>query len=326
MHPYFRAVLLAFWGAFLSATSAADESTDGIRVLSWNVSDNAFVVRPADFKALVAWADPDVVLLDEVSPSADPGALEKSLAALESRDNGSWRINVGVSGGRQRGLIATRGSLETLPEFESIIAYPEADRQRILDAMSAKARANPDWSMDGGIPINGAVLGVGGRRLLVVIADLQCCGDGPDSWQEFRRRVEAREIRRLITQILDKHDVDGVILAGDFNMVNSTFPMALLAGPLPAPHFGLVAAEAYHPDGESTWTWDGRRTPFPSNVLDYQFYGPRGLEHLAGHVLDAESASGDVLEQFGLARDSTVRTGRHRPVLVRYRWNPQAGR
>ncbi len=319
-----RLAPLILTGVFANTSSVAEEREafdEGIRVLSWNISGNAFVSEQRAFRSLLLWADPDVVLLDEVAPSADPDALMKSLEALRRDKDEVWNVNVGASGGRQRGLIASRAPLDVLSEFASIVPYPAADRQRILNDMSPGDRANPGWSMDGGIPVNGAVIQAGSRRLLVVVADLQCCGDGPGGWQEFRRRVEARVIRRLIGQVLAKNSVDGVVLAGDFNLVTSTFPMSVLTGPYPMPHFGLIPAELYHSDGATTWTWDGRRTPFPSNTLDYQLYGPRGLAMRSGLILDTERISNDMRERFELDIDTTMRTGRHRPLVVEYSWN-----
>ena len=291
-----------------------------IRVVSWNISGDAFASEPQAFESLLVWANPHVVLLDEVDPSADPEKLVSALSAIRPDEDETWNVDIGASGGRQRGLIASRAGLETLPEFSSIVPYPEADMRRILQGMTPEERANPSWSMKGGIPVNGVVVHAGDRRLLAVIADLQCCGDGPESWQEFRRRVEAREIRRLIRQVLQRHSVDGVVFAGDFNMVNSTFPMSLLTGPYPPPHSGLVPAELYHSDGDTTWTWDGRGTPFPSNTLDYQLYGPQGLEMRSGLILDTEGLPAEKREQLDLEINTSQRTGRHRPLLVEYNW------
>jgi hypothetical protein len=140
-----------------------------------------------------------------------------------------------------------------------------------------------------------------------VITDLQCCGDTPESWQEFRRRVEAREIRRLIRQVLERTHVDGIVFAGDFNLVNGSFALSLLTGPYRPPDAGLIPAELYHSDGSSTWTWDGRETPFPSGTLDFQLYSPRSLEMHSGYILDTESP----------------RTGRHRPLVAEYAWRSE---
>ena len=318
-----RAFWIALVGAFASASGVADERAtvgEPIRILSWNISDDAFVSEPRAFRSLLLWANADVVLLDEVDPDADPEDLADAFAIIRPDEDQPWNVDVGASGGRQRCVVASRSPLEALPEFSSVVPYPEADKRRILDGMPPKDRTNPDWSMEGGIPVNGAVIQLGSRRLLVVVADLQCCGDNPESWQEFRRRVEAREIRRLIRQILSRNSVDGIVFAGDFNMVNSTFPMALLTGPYPPPHSGLIPAELYHADGATTWTWDGRRTPFPSNTLDYQLYGPHGLEMRAGFILDTEGISAKMREQLGLETDTSMRTGRHRPLLAEYSW------
>lgn len=311
------AIALAGSPVFGGEREPVDEA---IRIVSWNVSDDAFVTEPRAFHSLLLWADPDVVLLDEVDPKADPDELANALAVIRPEKNVSWSVDIGPSGGRQRCIVASRTLLESLPEFSSIVPYPEADAQRILMSMSPRDRSNPDWSMKGGIPVNGALIRAGSRRLLVVIADLQCCGDGPGSWQEFRRRVEAREIRRLIRQVLARVTVDGIVLAGDFNMVNSTFPMALLAGQYPRPHSGLIPAELYQADGTTTWTWDGRGTPFPSNTLDYQLYGPNGLQMRSGLILDSEGLSADMRERLGLEVDTSKRTGRHRPLVVEYGW------
>lgn len=320
------ALALTGWFSVGASPGHADDVTpadsEGIRILSWNISNDAFVSEPKAFESMLRWAEPDVLLLDEVHPTADPGVLTETLAAISPEGDSAWHVDVGVSGGRQRGLVASRARLERLPEFSSILPYPEADARLILDAMSEKERADPDLSMLGGIPVNGVVVHIGARTLLVVVADLQCCGDGPTSWQEHRRRVEAREIRQLIHQVLERISVDGVILAGDFNMVNSTFPMAILTGPYPQPHSGMIPAELYHTDGSTTWTWDGRRTPFPSNTLDYQLYSPAGLAVASGFILDSEGLPSDTRERLGVHLDASTRLSRHRPLLVEYRWNP----
>ena len=46
----------------------------------------------------------------------------------------------------------------------------------------------------------------------------------------------------------------------------------------------------------TTWTWDGRGTPFPSNTLDYQLYGPQGLEMRSGLILDTEGLTAEKRE------------------------------
>lgn len=309
--------------AFASAFSVADEplvANDRIRVLSWNISDDAFVSEQREFRSLLLWADPDIVLLDEVTPSASEEELMKSLDALRPSAIETWTVNFGVSGGRQRCIVASRAPQESLPEFSSIVSYPDADRRYLLEHMSNEDLAYSEYSLDGGIPVNGAIILAGGRRLLTVIADLQCCGNDQGSWQEFRRRAEAREIRRLIRQVLQRTSVDGILVAGDFNLVNGPMPLAVLSGPYSPTGAGLIAAEIYHPDSSTSWTWDGRRTPFPSATLDYQLYDPQGLTTRSGFILDTEGLPPETLRRHGLESGMSRRTGRHRPLVVEYGW------
>lgn len=314
-------ILLPLLGAGVAhAQNLPAASPAHFRVLSWNVSDDAFVAEERAFQSLLSWADPDIVLLDEVTPSIEPDDLGRSLTTLRPRSPADWEINVGASGGRQRCVIASRWPQERVPEFAAVVPYPDADRQYLQHRMSASDLEYANFGMDGGIPVNAAVVLVGGRRLLTVIADLQCCGGDQDSWQEYRRRAEVREIRRLVRQVLRRTVVDGVVVAGDLNVVNGPLPLVLLAGPYTPRHPGLIAAEVYQPDGLAAWTWDGRRTPFPSSTLDYQLYDPRSLAPRLGLILDTEHLLNDELTQYGLDVGTSATTGRHRPLVVDYGW------
>jgi endonuclease/exonuclease/phosphatase (EEP) superfamily protein YafD len=302
------------------------DSGSSFTVLSWNVSQNAFVSHRPEFQALLNHAAPDIVLLDEVDPSTNPAQLQ---AALPFRKTGSdqgladkpWHISFGTSGGRQRGVIASRMPLEELPEFAEILPYPDEARRRIMQRMSANDRVRHRRLMDSGIAVNGAIILFGSRRLLVVIADLECCGDDPASWAELKRREEAKEIRSAIRRVVGRTPVDGIVLAGDFNLVSTAIPLVLMTGPYPAPHPGLIAAELYHGDGVATWTWDGRGTPFPSRALDYQLYSPNTLRLLQGQVLDTEDLTTTLLEMSGLQADWSAKLSSHRPLVVEYEWN-----
>lgn len=292
----------------------------GFRVMSWNISEDSFVTDRKAFLAVLRHVEADILLLDEVKPSADIKQLRLVLAELQGGQQQDWNIDYGLSGGRQRGVIASRMALEALPEFAAVVPYPETGRVQILKMMSAKDRQRTVWSMDSGIPLNGAIVLNEQRRLLVVTADLQCCGDTPQSWQEFKRRVEMREMRRLIRQVLARTQVDGIIVAGDFNLVNSAFALALVAGPYRHPHAGLIMAELYHVGGQSTWTWDGRGTPYPSRAIDFQLYGPQALELSGGYIFDSEDFPAVKLEGTDIQLKTSTDLSDHRPLVADYRW------
>jgi len=120
--------------------------------------------------------------------------------------------------------------------------------------------------------------------------------------------------------VLQRTPVDGIIIAGDFNLVNGPMPLVMLSRPNSPANTGLVAAEVYHPNSSTSWTWDGRGTPFPSGTLDFQLYDSRQLLMRSGFVLDTESLPPETLKQHELDRETLAQTGRHRPLLVEYGW------
>ena len=308
-----------------ASTGTPPDTDSAPRVLSWNVSGDAFLAYQSEFTALLAYARPDIVLLDEVDPQVSVLQLRQALPptavpAGEHSDNDDWHISFGTSGGRQRGVIASRLPVEELAEFSGIVPYPDNARRLITERMTASDRARFASRLDDGIAVNGAVVLANGRRLLVVIADLECCGDDPASWAELKRRVEAKEIRRVIRQVLLRSRIDAIVLAGDFNLVSTAIPLALMTGPYASTHSGLIAAELYHRDGLTTWTWDGRGTPFPSRALDYQLYSPGTLSVEEGIILDTEDMAVEELDRHGLQRDTSSRLSGHRPLVVEYAW------
>lgn len=298
--------------------ASPDASTAELRVLSWNVGENAFVRDVAAFRAHVTRARADLLLLDEVHPSVAGAPLAAALAPIGAPDADVWQFVVGDSGGRQRGVLASRLPLERVAELSGPVPYPAADRERLQARMVAANEARPVYTMDDGIPVSGAIVRHGTRRVLAVTVDLQCCGDTPDSWQEERRRVETREIRQRIAQVLTRTRVDAVIVSGDLNLVNTPTPLVTLSGPYPAPHYGLLVADLTHLDGVENWTWDGRGTPFPSRPMDFVLYDPRALELRDGHVLDW--ADVPPAERAGLDPEASKRLSDHRPLVAAFTW------
>lgn len=298
--------------------ATSDTKTADLHVLAWNVAENAFVRDVAAFRAHVTRSRAELLLLDEVHPSVAGTPLADALAPVGQEGDGAWHFVIGGSGGRQRGVIASQLPLERVPELAGPVPYPAADRARLEARMVAANQARPVYTMADGIPVSGAIVTQGARRLLAVTVDLQCCGDTPDSWQEERRRVETREVRQRIAQALTRTRVDAVIVAGDLNLVNTPTPLITLTGAYPAPHYGLLVADLAHLDGVETWTWDGRGTPFPSRPMDFLLYGPRALALRDGHVLDWDDLP--AAERAGLDADASKRLSDHRPLVAVFRW------
>ncbi|MDO6711277.1 endonuclease/exonuclease/phosphatase family protein [Aliiglaciecola sp. 2_MG-2023] len=291
-----------------------------INVLSWNVSGDAFVKSPEVLKALVARGKSNILLLDEVSPLTNKSHLYNALPKDSLAQNTDWHINFGSSGGRQRNVVISRFPHEVLPEFSNIIPYPKSEKKRIHQRMINAGDVKYANTLDDGIAVNGVILLEGGNRLLVVSADLECCGSDPSSWAEDKRRIEAREIRRLIGKVIERTHVDGIILAGDFNLVSTVMPLLILSGPYSKPHFGLIAAELKHLDGKQTWTWDGRGKKFPSRVMDLVIYSPNRLQLVGGYIFDPDDITATEKKSMGIQSLTFSKLSEHLPVITHFEW------
>jgi len=51
------------WVVLALALSSTLALAEGLRILSWNISNNAFEEEAEEFQSLLRWADPDIVLL-----------------------------------------------------------------------------------------------------------------------------------------------------------------------------------------------------------------------------------------------------------------------
>lgn len=291
---------------------------EGIRVLSWNVSGNPLAREPRAFAAMLQKAEPDIMILDEVSPKLDLDHLQSVLTDLDG--SSSWQITMGRSGGRQRIVIATRRPHRPVPGLSLEVPYPPAYRTDLEERMSPLDHDNPEWRFEMGIPVGGVVVETVQHRLLLVGLDLQCCGNRLDSWQERRRRLEAKEIRRRIHQTLGRMSIDGIVIAGDLNLVGTVMPLVILTGPYGNPARSLSPAELYQLDDTSAWTWDGQGTKYQSRPMDFQLYESRTLEVRGGYVLDSRDLAEQDLEALDLRPDDAHRVSDHRPLLVEYAW------
>ena len=321
---FISAAFVLFLAAFSQPGQAqleeSDDEVETFRVVSWNISGDSHVTNMVEFRAMMQHMRPDVLVMDEVIPSTTALQLQEILAGIDPLDDSPWNVDFGASGGRQRGVIASRWPLERAFAFSGVIAYPDEPRQRIGAQMTEQDHQWNRYSMDGGIPVNGAIVQVNEHQLLVVSVDLQCCGGTADDWQEYRRQIEAKVVRELTTLELSTRKVDGAIVVGDLNSVGTLFPVDILTGPDKAPHLQFTIAEILHLDEQSDWTWDGRGTAFPSSILDYQLYSPAGLEIQSSYVFDTEDLDATTLNALGLSIDSSNELSRHRPLVSDYYW------
>jgi endonuclease/exonuclease/phosphatase family metal-dependent hydrolase len=304
-----------------------------LRVLSWNVSHRSLVQRSDRFRRVIAAVQPDLLLLDEV-----PGDLtaETVLALLSGRESGvedetrstgaaevveaaEWSLVYGEAGGRQRGVIAARrGSVSSLRELARI-EYP-ADLPRQLDGVLPPGFGG----VEAGVPAAAGLAEFGGRRILAITVDLQCCGNGDDTPQEAIRRAEAQALSTALSDALSRgiKGIGGIIVAGDLNLVGSSRPLDLLTAGLDLDGSDLAVAEPLDLLGLTDATWTGVRwaRAFPPGRLDFVLFSDTSLELRQAFVFDTAVIPGVWLEAHGLLSDDTAAASDHFPIVTDFSW------
>lgn len=316
--------LLAAWlsllPAFASATGALPraEGSD-FRALVWNVSREKFFDQRDGYLTALRAIDADLLIFDEMPDDRSADDVTGILQALNANDDADWQAAYGSSGDGQRVVIALRGDVEPLRQFQHLPYPPRFVAWMRRLPLTPYQRQHLDRNLDAGIGAFGAQVRIGNRRIIVVGVDLQCCGDSDDAWEERRRYVESRSIRSVLDRVWSTRAPDAVIVAGDFNAVRGKRPVNLLQGDQKRPQRRLAIADALHANGVDRWTWDGRGTPFPSRAIDFMLHS-RSLHVMQALVFDAETLSESQRTSFGLDAGMFRTLSEHRPVVVDFAW------
>lgn len=308
-----------------------------LRVLSWNVSRRNLIERADRFQRVIAAVRPDLLLLDEA-----PGDLtaEAVLALFTTNDgrasepssNGAgggaetskWSLVYGEAGGPQRGVIAARrGSVSTPPELARI-EYPGD-----LPGRLGGIRPPGFGGVETGVPAAAGLVEVGGKQILALTVDLQCCGNGDDTPQEAIRRAEAQALATALSELLSRgtEGIGGIIVAGDLNLVGSRRPLDLLTGALDLDGSDLAVAEPLDLLGLAAATWTGARQAraFPPGRLDFVLFSDTSLLLRQAFVLDTGLMPRVWLEEHGLLSDDTAAASDHFPIVADFSWQEPSG-
>lgn len=302
--------------AFADPLARAPE-TD-FRVVSWNVGREDMFQQPEAFGALLRPLAPDLLMLDEVAGGHGAEEIGALLDRILPGDL-PWHVVYGVSGGSQRGVIATRGTAPRLvAPFDRPIPYPDSTRVLIAGDTAPGAAAWLRNRLGSNVPATGAIVEAGGRRLLGVTVDLEA-GGAPGSARDRLRRMEALAIRDALAAAVRDGGMDGVLLAGDVNLVASPDPLAILSAGPDVDGSALAVPMPLRLDGTSTATWENPVEPFTPGRLDFVLVGDAALEVAGGFVFRAADLSPAWRERHGLQAESS-RVTDHLPVVTDLRW------
>lgn len=291
------------------------------RLVSWNVGRESLFQRPDAFGAVLRPLAPDLLMLDEVAGGHSLHEVEDLLNHVLPGDR-PWRAVYGISGGSQRGVIATRGSApRVVAPFTDVLPYPGSARVLVPADAAPDARAWLQSRMESHVPATGAVVEVGGRRILAVTVDLES-GGTPGSAKDRLRDTEAKAIRAateaaLVESARDER-LSGLLIAGDLNLVGTTEPLETLVHPA-TDGVPLAVALPLRLDGASAATWENADEPFVPGRLDYVLYHPAFLAVTGGFVFRAADLSRAWRARHGLDADAS-RVTDHLPVVTDLRW------
>jgi exonuclease III len=282
-----------------------------VRVVQWNVADQGIVARAEPFARIVRGLNPDVLLLDELPRAADEALVRAFLAQV----GGEWHVVVGDGGGRQRAAVASRLPLEPAPAFGHV-AYADSVRTLVPLATRGQTRRDLEGALEDGVSAAGAVVEIGGARILFAALDLACCG-GQDDVEDRLRRMQADAVRAAVRRTLDDDDaIAGVIVAGDLNLVGSALPLDILASDLDPAGADLAVAHALQLDGRTVATWRSPGQAFPPGRLDWLLYTPSLLGVVRAFAFEAVDAGEAALRAAGIDAEDSERTSDHLPLVV----------
>jgi hypothetical protein len=291
------------------------------RVVSWNVGREGLFERPEAYGAILRALAPDLLMLDEVAGGHSAREVEAILDRAVPGDR-PWRVLYGTSGGSQRGVIAVRGPAPVAAAgFAGELPYPDSTLA-LVPAADAEAQRWLRSRIDAHVPATGAIVEIGGRRLLAVTVDLESAGT-PGSAKDRLRRIEANVIRdvterALYAELGRRSRFGGVLVTGDLNLVASRDPLDVLMRPAEdGPP--LTVALPLRLDGASAATWENPEEPFTPGRLDFVLHHAAFTEVAGGFVFRAADLSPQWRARHGLAEDAS-RVTDHLPVVTDLRW------
>jgi len=309
--------LLATVVAFAVGGSPSASSA-GFRLLEWNVSDSAWIRHRGASRALLRFADPDIIVLVQVASGMTEGDIRDMLDGLRGPADTTWFVSSRGVGDYEHTVIAGRDTVRELPDFARV-PYPAAGEAAVRADIPA-GEAVPPRDTVSFARTNGAMVRVDGRSVFVVGLHLTCCGT-PGSWRETRRRLGAGAVRDRIRAVLSRGSPTPLVVAGDLNLVSGRAALDTLLATAAEPPLGpMRRVDAVHPDGWTDWTWDGRGTPFNGGRLDNVLYSSGSLTAVDARVWDTEFMPPDTLRAHALAPGTSAGIGRHRPVVVDFRF------
>lgn len=253
-----------------------------VRVAHWNVSEGS-LKQPGTHAKLLAAVAPDIIVLDEMHGDTDSSSLAAFFALPELARLGAWRFVYGRSGGRQRGVVATRGRAIRAEERMVFMRYEEG----ALDSLARTDSLIPTRAIESEraaqIASTGAWVDLDGVETLFVPLDV-VSGGYVGSPNDAFRLLQSRTIRRYAL------DTDGA---------------------------ALTLNRALRLDSRTATTWrNDSVAQFPPGRLDLALFSGSRFAQTGGFVFATEDLSDSLLSSLNLTRAMSRKTSDHLIVVT----------
>lgn len=261
---------------------------DSVRVVSWNVLRASPENAPEPFARVLQVLAPDVIVVQEWTNEGPEQLRDWATAMLgtsaDSPDLTAWHAVASEAWGvgvLSRHPLEPVGALLLLPGERSPVRF-----------VAAVART------DRGPVLVGSV-------------HLKCCG-GAAGEEEAQRLAEADAINASVRAVLQAHGPMPVVIAGDFNLVGTRFPLERLGAGLGSRGADLRPAEAWMLGDATLRTWRDDGSDFTPGRLDYAL---TDRAPTAAFVFDSAPLTEAALARLGLDRSDTAASD-HLPLVV----------
>jgi len=282
------------------------------RVVQWNVSDESFRENPELYNRILAVLEPDVILLDEVYGTVTADDLATFFRTAPLGLLGDWRFVLGFSGGRQRGVVATRGGA-IRPESTLLdVHYPPGavDRLEVELSPGSDFGATLELERERGLPTAGAWLDPDGKGADILFVPLDFQSGGYDGSPEDRlRELQAQTLADRLSRVVAVRGPVPIVVAGDLNLVGSRRPLDLLRAA------GLAVAEGYDLWNRTQTTWRNPASAFTPGRLDFALYVPRFLRVARAFPFEPLGLGPDPVRTLGVEARA-LQTSDHVPVVT----------
>lgn len=292
-----------------------------LRVVTWNVSHRTIRQLTQQANTVLESLDPDLILLNEISETMSLEEVEAMISGLPWGDGHTgWNLVYGQGGGEERCVIASRYPLRPVDDLLDL-DYPLGLLGSLpRDFRDPKTVEDMTATIADKISTAGAIVEVGPFHILATSLSMQSKGFRTYGWEEFVRQVQAATIRSTVELVMARETPQGLIVAGDFNLVVTRVPLDMLRGARDFYPGDLAVATALQLDGRSNFTWSNPGSFFLPGRLDYLLYDDTTLQHLQSFAFDSADLSAGWLEHHGLTAQSVNEVSDHLPIVADFGW------